>query len=911
MNKGINENLEFKPSVEQQAIIDSKEDTMVISNPGTGKTTTLALKVIDLLENGVKPEEILCITFTAKAKKEMFNVIYSMAQEARKENKDKLDKFSDANILKIRIHTFHGFTFDYLTEAGIISSDIIGNNFLRYSILESLIQNKALNYEKDYIIEKLMSKLENAIRYIKSFGITYDKINIVKASSLIEKNFTPTNSFSVKEVQVFLKHFVNAYKYYEESKSESIDYSDMLLTFIKKFQGDKFQHVLVDEMQDMNEIQAQLVEMVSENLFLVGDAKQAIFGFQGGSIKNYLKFKKQMKTLVLSTNRRSTQQILDYSKHYFIQETEHKKIYQEELEKFDGVSKGPIPKIFSTGAPFAKVLSLIEENPGKKIGIITRTNRQIIDISKHLDNHNLEYTTTSSQSTTKDAKDEIITFIRGIISTDLKQRISAAFTPFSPYSLQEAFEFSKEFKKNSTGFKKLDSWKINLSRDELDQLFLNEIYPFCVSKGEEWFSTAISVKQQIDEYLTYETPTFDGLFDYIAIGEESYTERNKNAPIMLTTVHKAKGKAFDIVIYVPSFTKRPTSFIDAIVTSILDANEIDTEGEIGEETLRTNFVAFTRAKEKLFIIADEKNAKTFHHEKLSEIEVDALEKDEEISTSVITTRLSEAYSLFVGEKYEDSKKLLKSKETWLKEYIFSYFEDVDLELSWSKVNKKPRDFLMENIVKMPQSSFALDFGNIIHDALKDINRGQAKLEDYTDEDEIKSIKNGLDALEKMKNDHPGCKLKETEYVVKLPVKSLTDYNKADLMFTGKIDAVFEHDDGIILVDYKTSKGTDDVSVYKRQLAVYKKMYSEIKNIAEEKIKTCVIFVALRGGIKTDKWDYRIEYGGTGNVFATFEKHLQIVLDWKKDPEKFIKKLIEQDTEGSLHEVIKNKLMDNK
>ena len=57
------------PSTEQQAIIDSKEDTIVVSNPGTGKTTTLALKVIDLLENKVNPEEILCLTFTGKSKK--------------------------------------------------------------------------------------------------------------------------------------------------------------------------------------------------------------------------------------------------------------------------------------------------------------------------------------------------------------------------------------------------------------------------------------------------------------------------------------------------------------------------------------------------------------------------------------------------------------------------------------------------------------------------------------------------------------------------------------------------------------------------------------------------------------------------------------------------------------------------
>ena len=58
----------FEPSPEQKAIIESKGDTIVVSNPGTGKTFTLSRKVIDLLENGVEPEDILCITFTEKAK---------------------------------------------------------------------------------------------------------------------------------------------------------------------------------------------------------------------------------------------------------------------------------------------------------------------------------------------------------------------------------------------------------------------------------------------------------------------------------------------------------------------------------------------------------------------------------------------------------------------------------------------------------------------------------------------------------------------------------------------------------------------------------------------------------------------------------------------------------------------------
>ena len=66
---------QFELSDEQKAILASKGNTMVVSNPGTGKTTTLGLKVMDLLESGVDPEEILCITYTEKAKKEMYEAI--------------------------------------------------------------------------------------------------------------------------------------------------------------------------------------------------------------------------------------------------------------------------------------------------------------------------------------------------------------------------------------------------------------------------------------------------------------------------------------------------------------------------------------------------------------------------------------------------------------------------------------------------------------------------------------------------------------------------------------------------------------------------------------------------------------------------------------------------------------------
>ena len=89
----------------------------------------------------LSPEKILCITYTAKAKKEMFDTIFKMAKE---------QKISESIILKINIRTFHGMAFDYLTNAGLISGDIVGNNLLRYSILESFESNKALNYDQDH-----------------------------------------------------------------------------------------------------------------------------------------------------------------------------------------------------------------------------------------------------------------------------------------------------------------------------------------------------------------------------------------------------------------------------------------------------------------------------------------------------------------------------------------------------------------------------------------------------------------------------------------------------------------------------------------------------------------------------------------------------------------------------------------
>ena len=899
----------FEPTDEQKAIIKTNEDTIVVSNPGTGKTFTLALKVMELLQSNVEPEDILCITFTEKAQKEMFEKISSLAKER---------KIPISKILKIKIHTFHSFALQYLKEVGLISGNIIGNNFLRFSILESFVANQALNYPKGYIISDIVPKVENATRYMKNFGVTPDKIDLGDAEDELKKlHDEDRSSITMDEMKAFLRYFVEAYKHYEDSKTRNadIDFADLLLMFVEKFRGAKIPYVLVDEMQDMNKTEAEMVKsIVGKRLFLVGDAKQAIFGFQGGSIKNFQDFTQTCKRLFLSENWRSTNEILDYSKNYFLSSTGHRTNYEEELKKFSSARKGSIPKVFSTVGHLSKILCLIKENKGKEIGIITRTNKQIIEISKHLDINNIEYTATSSQATSLDARNATITFIKALISNDSADKVSATFTAFSPYSLKEAFDFSTALeKKDYKQIAKINLGTADLTRDSLDRLFLEKIYPLCVSKGSEWFTTAVSIRSQIDEYLTVSNPTLEALLDFLAIGEEVEVERSKKAEITLTTVHKAKGREFDIVIALPSSSTHPYSYIDTIVTSIFKSKGIDLQDEIIEESIRVNFVAFTRAKKELNIITDFTHVDDFHwNENLSDLEVDAV-TDTNIS-SVLDYNLTEAYSLFLGGKFTQAEKLLKGEDPWLMERIVSYFNNVD-HFSWSSVMIHTDEFLMKNILGVKSysrkfgggSGDGTKFGLEVHPAFKKILDNKAKPEDFSG-DVKRALKNGLSALKDLENDYPGLKLVGTEVDVTLPLKSVVKYKHDDLFFKGTIDALYKHDSGYLEVDWKSSKKDSDVSVHKRQLSVYKKMYSIHKKIPVDEITTCVIFVALRGGINTGRFG-RSTYIGTrdAQVFKTFEKHLQKVLEWRKDPKKFIKEFIDVQVQEPLILILQHKL----
>jgi len=268
--------------------MDSGQSTLIIANPGTGKTTTLAKRVIELIESGVPEKDILCITFTTKAAQEMRNRISEIA------------KSNGLNIKMhdLSIHTFHSYALDYL-ESIEHEYNVLGNNVLRFSIFKTFEKLHAFNYSTDYIISEIVPKVENAIRYLKSFGILPGDIDITKSRKELEKiyNEEGISNITLEENVKFLEYFKKAYSDYESNKpSGFIDYNDMLIGFVKKYDPEirHYKHVLVDELQDVNKLEADIAIKSGDALFLVAIESRQYSAFRV-AVLGTLKFLTQVK----------------------------------------------------------------------------------------------------------------------------------------------------------------------------------------------------------------------------------------------------------------------------------------------------------------------------------------------------------------------------------------------------------------------------------------------------------------------------------------------------------------------------------------------------------------------------------------------------------------------------------------
>ena len=288
---------------QQEAVTHETGPLLIIAGPGSGKTRTVVYSIAYAIENGVLPDRILAFSFTVKASKELRNRVKEIVGEEKGD--------------LVNISTFHSFCRQVLRE----DIDRLGRGYTpNFKALEEKDQRKIVEdltrIEVDYIQSHRFPKAEDILNFIKKC-----KAREISSSDAGNQVPDPDNS----------EAYIKIYESYEQHLRTNgwIDYENQQLFTDALFRNvpeiktkwqDKFKLIFLDEYQDTDPIQYRIVKALAEphqNLRVVGDDDQGIYGWRGADIQNILNFEKDYlsaKVISLGQNYRSTQRIVETSR---------------------------------------------------------------------------------------------------------------------------------------------------------------------------------------------------------------------------------------------------------------------------------------------------------------------------------------------------------------------------------------------------------------------------------------------------------------------------------------------------------------------------------------------------------------------------------------------------------------------
>ena len=296
--------------IQRQAVEYIDGPSLVIAGAGSGKTRVLTYKIAYLLQHGYKPWNILALTFTNKAAKEMKNRI------------GKIVGGSTAQYLVMG--TFHSiFSRILRQEADRIGYD---RNFTIYDDADSRAVIKAATKEILEPLCKTKEQLDNALKTYKPQTIA-SRIGLAKNSMIDAKTYGETRRLVESDTRNRIPETYKVYRVYERllRENNAMDFDDLLLNTymllknnedIRQKYAQQFQFILVDEYQDTNVVQQKILELLAREhhrLCVVGDDAQSIYAFRGANIDNILNFEKvypEFRQFKLEENYRSTKSIV-------------------------------------------------------------------------------------------------------------------------------------------------------------------------------------------------------------------------------------------------------------------------------------------------------------------------------------------------------------------------------------------------------------------------------------------------------------------------------------------------------------------------------------------------------------------------------------------------------------------------
>ena len=586
---------------QKEAVLYNEGPLLIIAGAGAGKTKTLTTKIAYLIEEGLAyPYNVLAITFTNKAAKEMKDRLYGIIGDLAQ---------------KVQVSTFHSFGLKLLRE-----------NYAK------------LGYEANFVIMDSDDSLTVVKKIVKDLG--YDpKIYNPRAirnkiSSCKNEMMTP-EMYERYAVSDYEKVMHKVYEKYEEKlkKNNSVDFDDLLLLPIKLFKENPsvlqryqelYQYILIDEYQDTNEAQyilSKLISAKSRKITCVGDDSQSIYSFRGANYKNILNFEKDYKdakTILLEENYRSTSTILDAANQVIKNNTQRK-------DKNLWTSRGKGEKIkyyraYNERDEAQYVIRKVKELRNKDveykdIAVLYRTNAQSRVLEEEMLKENMPYRVIGSFYfySRKEIKD-LIAYLRLIHNS--KDNVSLLRVINTPKrgiglktienltikadeigtSIYDAISSGKELEFKKT-IEQLKSLSEELTLTELIDKVLDASGMRQELESEKTLEAEVRL-ENLEEFKSI-TKSFEereglvSLEDFLLeISLISDVEEYKDDPnrISLMTVHSVKGLEFNHV-----FVVGMEEGIFPHMNSLMETSEL-------EEERRLCYVAITRAKDDLHLI---------------------------------------------------------------------------------------------------------------------------------------------------------------------------------------------------------------------------------------------------------------------------------------------------------------------
>jgi len=594
-----------------KAILKTQGAVMVIAGAGSGKTRVLTNRIAYLIaEKNVLESNILAITFTNKAAKEMKERIYSLVGETSK---------------YIWINTFHSMCVRILRQ----HIDLLGYN-KNFTILDTSEQKTII---------------KNIVKELNLSEDSYQPNNILKIISNSKNSMISVNETKAQARFGFMKNVAEIYEYYQKylKKNSVLDFDDLMLKTIVLFEKhpevlaiyqNKFEYIHVDEYQDTNVIQYKLIKMLSEvhkNICVVGDDDQSIYSWRGACSDNIINFEKDyenVEIIFLDQNYRSNSTILDAANAVIKNNIDRKDkalwsenkggdkitvyVAANDKDETDDIAK-KILDLKTQGIDYKDIAILYRANylsrsmenscmafgiPYKLIGSLKFLQRQEIrDLLAYMNvivNKNDEFS------------------LRRIINVPKRGIGASSMAKIDNYAEQYGLSLFEALKNiDMIGVSKKIITNIHLLTQLIEKYSQTEQYSIedlivGIYKDSGYESM---LKESADAYaesrieniseLVSSAKQFssmnDNLIDFIS--EMSLTsdadDENEDDSVVLSTVHAAKGLEYRVVFIM--------GLEENLFPSIRDAESSEDERNKMEEERRLAYVAITRAKEKLFM----------------------------------------------------------------------------------------------------------------------------------------------------------------------------------------------------------------------------------------------------------------------------------------------------------------------